>query len=244
MGPVLFKFGILTIYTYGVFVALAFFVVSVLLTREARRANIDENMVYNLCLLLLVSGIAGARVFYVVLNGREFSAHPLEILMLNHGGLVWFGGLFGAAAAFVVFVRHKRASLVNTLDLFAPYVALGQAIGRIGCFFNGCCYGKPCSWGIYFPIHGEKLFPSQIVDAVTLFVLFVVLQRMKSWQLSKGLIIVTYLMGAGIQRFLLEFLRGDPKPFYGPFSIFQWIGLGVFVVGAIIGVFLWKKKTV
>jgi phosphatidylglycerol:prolipoprotein diacylglycerol transferase len=242
MGPVLCKFGALTIYTYGVFVAFAFFVVSFLLSREARRTNTDENMVYNLCLLLLMSGIAGARFFYVALNAQEFSAHPFEILMLNHGGLVWFGGFFGAAAAFVVFVRRKNVSLVGTLDLFAPYVALGQAIGRIGCFFNGCCYGKPSSWGVYFPIHGEKLFPSQLVDAATLFVLFVVLQKMKSRQLPKGLIFGAYLMGAGIQRFCLEFLRGDPKPFYGSFSIFQWISLCVFVAGVVIGAFLWKKK--
>ena len=87
MAPVLFKWGYITIYSYGVFVALAFLVTTSLLSREAKRQSIDENIVYNLCLLLLVSGIAGARLFYVILNGQDFSGRPLEIFMLNLGSV-------------------------------------------------------------------------------------------------------------------------------------------------------------
>jgi phosphatidylglycerol:prolipoprotein diacylglycerol transferase len=242
MAPVLFKWGFITIYTYGVFVALAFLVTTGLIAREARQSRFDESAVYNLCLLLLVSGIAGARFFYVLLNWHEFSDKPLEILMINHGGLVWFGGLIGATVAGFLFIRAKRFSPGEILDLFAPYVALGQAIGRIGCFFNGCCYGIVCPIGFYSAVHHARLFPSQLLDAFTLFYLYVLLQKMKSSRKRVGIIFAWYLMGAGIQRFLLEFLRGDPKPFFGALSVFQWISIGVFAAGVLMRWLLYRRN--
>ncbi|MFH0876600.1 MAG: prolipoprotein diacylglyceryl transferase [Candidatus Omnitrophota bacterium] len=240
MKPILFQCGFLTIYTYGVSVAVAFFVASFLAGREARRRGLDENRIYNLTIFLLVSGIVGARLFYVGLNWDYFKTDLLEVFKLQHGGLVWFGGLVGATFAGWIFLKIKRMDVLATLDLMAPYIALAQAIGRIGCFFNGCCYGKPSAWGIYFPVHETALFPSQLLDSFTLLVIFVVL-RLFSASRNKGVVLSLYLVLASLQRFLMEFLRADTRPFYGPLSIFQWISIGLFVLG-LAGTICWTWK--
>ncbi len=242
MLPILYKCPFFTVYTYGVFVALAFLVSSFLLIREARQKKLNENTIYDLCIFLLISGVISARLFYVFLNWSEFKANPIEIVMLQHGGLVWFGGLIGAVACGVVFISLKKMPLFSTLDLFAPYVILGQAIGRIGCFFNGCCFGGESKWGIYFPVHHATLFPAQLLDCFTLLVVFIIL---KSFRASRaGVVFSFYLMLAPLQRFLMEFARNDPRPFYFNLSIFQWISIGLFFCGSILYLILiCRKKT-
>ena len=98
------------------------------------------------------------------------------MLMLQHGGLVWFGGFIGALLCSLVFLKVKKLPVLDLLDLLVPYAALAQAIGRIGCFFNGCCYGKECSLGFYFPVHARILFPSQLLDSLTLLFIFIFLR--------------------------------------------------------------------
>ncbi|MFH0941207.1 MAG: prolipoprotein diacylglyceryl transferase [Candidatus Omnitrophota bacterium] len=232
MLPILYKCPFFTVYTYGVFVALAFLVSSSLLIKEARTRKLNENTIYELCIFLLISGIISARLFYVFLNWGEFKANLIEIVMLQHGGLVWFGGLIGAVISGVVFIRSKKMPLFSTLDLFAPYVILGQAIGRIGCFFNGCCYGVESKWGIYFPVHHATLFPAQLLDCLTLIIVFIVLRSMRARR--TGVIFSYYLMLASLQRFLMEYARNDPRPFYFNLSIFQWISLGLFFCGSVL----------
>jgi phosphatidylglycerol:prolipoprotein diacylglycerol transferase len=244
MHPLLYKCGFFNIYTYGFFVAIAFLVATTLLTQEARRRHLDENRMYDLCLVVLVSGIVFARLSYVALNWNYFRQDLLEIVMLQHGGLIWFGGLIGACLGGFGFIRLKKLNLLAAFDLFTPYVALGQAIGRIGCFYNGCCYGREsAAWGMYFPAQGRLLFPSQILDSLTLLIIFAILRSVSAKK--QGMIFAFYLMLAGAQRFLLEFVRGDVRPFYFSLSIFQWMSIAVFGVGLFFYWALsWKKKTI
>lgn len=243
MYPVLFKCQLFTIYTYGVFVALAFFVSSWLVSLEAKKRGFDDNVIYNLCVLLLVSGIISARIFYVVLSWDYFKADPLEIIKLQHGGLVWFGGLIGAVISSALFLKINRLPVIQMIDLFAPYVALGQAIGRIGCFFNGCCHGKEGSVGIFFPLQERILFPSQLIDSAFLLFIFVILKYLGP-RLRVGMVFVSYLILASMQRFFMEFFRGDERPFYWGLSIYQWISILIFAVGVITYIILsWKKKS-
>jgi len=245
MHPILYKCSFFTIYTYGVFVAFAFVVASVFLSIEAKRRHFDENVLYNLSILLLVSGIIFARLFYVSLNWDFFKDNLAEIVMLAHGGLVWFGGLIGACVCGFVFIKINKLPLWETFDLLAPMAALVQSIGRMGCFFNGCCYGKAVgAWGVYFPVHGRLLFPSQILDSLTLLSIFVYLRWLQP-RSRKGEIFCLYLILASVQRFLMEFIRGDERTFYFHLSIFQWISLGLFFIGLFLyGGLLWKKKSV
>lgn len=242
MRPVLFGCRFFTIYTYGLLVAMAFVVATTLISLRVRRRGLNDALYYNLSLVLLLCGILGARVFYVVMNWAFFRADLREIVMLQHGGLVWYGGLVGATLGAWVYMRRHRMPVVETFDLFVPYVALGQAIGRIGCFFNGCCYGRESAWGVYFPSQGQKLFPSQLVDAATLGLVYWILRRVQDRN-NKGETLTMYFILAALQRFLMEFLRGDPRPFYGALSLFQWISLGVALVGVLCARrWVWKKS--
>lgn len=240
--PILYKCPFFTVYTYGVFAGIAFLVSSFLLMREAKRKGLSEHLVYDFCIFLLICGIISARIFYVILNWGDFQDNLIEIVMLQHGGLVWFGGLIGAALSAIVFMRLKKMPVFLTLDFFAPFVVLGQAIGRIGCFFNGCCYGKPLASGIYFPVHHMRLFPAQLLDSLTLILVFVILRMMRDGKKS-GIIFTYYLMLSALQRFLMEFVRGDLRPFYLSLSIFQWVSICLFSTGVSLYLFIWKKKT-
>lgn len=244
MFPVLYKGPFFIIYTYGVFVALAFLIGAALLSDEAKRRGLDEDVIYNLCFLLLLTGIISARLLYVVLNWDYFKTDLWEVIKLQHGGLVWFGGWAGAVLGGFFYIKRKRLSVVAIFDLFAPYTALAQSIGRIGCFFNGCCYGREGSWGVFFPAHGRILWPVQLLDALSLLVIFVIL-RLTREKLEKGRTFIFYLMLVSLQRFLMEFIRADMRPFYFGLSIFQWISVVLFTGGIFTYVLLsWKKKRV
>ena len=232
MTPVLWTCPLFTIYTYGLVAAVAFIVSSWLIGKEAGRRGLPAETISTWTLMLLVFGILGARILYVVLNWRDFSGDFLEIFRLQHGGLIWFGGFAGSLLGGIIFLRIHRLPVFKVLDIAAPYVALAQAIGRIGCFYNGCCYGKPSSWGIYFPVHQQVLFPSQILDSLTLLVLFVLLKGFKSSR--PGRVFAAYLIGASVQRFLMEFIRGDIRPFYLSLSFYQWVCVGLFVFGVLV----------
>ncbi|MFA5038488.1 MAG: prolipoprotein diacylglyceryl transferase [Candidatus Omnitrophota bacterium] len=232
MKPVLFTCHFLTIYTYGLLVAVAFLAASWLITREAERRGMPSETISVFTVFLLVTGIIGARLLYVALNLPEFLRDPLEIVKLQHGGLIWFGGFIGALTGGIIFLKVKRLAVLPVIDLCAPYLALGQAIGRIGCFYNGCCYGHPSAHGIFFPVHGETLFPSQILDSFTLLIVFVILKILPPQR--DGRVFAAYLMLAALQRFLLEFFRGDVRPFYFSLSFYQWICLAIFAAGVLV----------
>ncbi|MGE5280379.1 MAG: prolipoprotein diacylglyceryl transferase [Deltaproteobacteria bacterium] len=231
MAPVLFKCPLFTIYTYGAFVALAFLVCVPLWARAASRRGLDGERITTLGLVLLASGIAGARLLYVALDWEDFAGDWLEIARLYHGGLAWFGGLLGAGAALVVYARRQRWKVAVVLDTVAPFAALGQGIGRIGCFFNGCCHGFPVAWGLYFQSAGMRLFPSQLLDAATLGLAALFLARRLREERPAGTVFAWYLVLAGLQRFLMEFIRGDMRPYYFGLSVFQWMALAVMAAG-------------
>ena len=228
MAPILFKCSFFTIYSYGVFVALAFLITVPLWVREASRRGLDGERIYTLGLLMLAAGVAGARLLYVLLNRQDFSGDWLEVIRLQHGGLAWFGGLVGAFVALVLYARRQRWSVMAVLDSVAPFAALGQAVGRIGCFFNGCCYGFPVEWGLYFKAHGTRLFPTQLVASAALLIIAWFLMRMQRRDTAgEGRIMAWYLVVAGLQRFLMEFIRADVRPYYFSLSVFQWMALAV-----------------
>jgi phosphatidylglycerol:prolipoprotein diacylglycerol transferase len=152
MFPILLKLGIFRIYSYGLFVALGFLAGAKIFLIQARREKIPDNVVYDLVLVVLISAIAGARLLYVFFNLNEYLHHPLNILHLWRGGLVFQGGLVGVGLAVIVFCRIKHLDLRKTGDWIAPASALGHAFGRIGCFLAGCCYGTPTKvpWAVVF----------------------------------------------------------------------------------------------
>lgn len=216
-------------------IALAVVVCAFLLSRDAKVYKIPTEIVYDLMFWVVAGGILGARIFYISLVWDYFSQNPLEIIMIQHGGLAWQGGFIGGTLAGLWFVKSKKLSFRTTLDLVAPYIALGQSIGRIGCFFNGCCYGKPVSWGVYFPQYGARLHPTQLYETVGLFLAFLILKFAQTKQHRQGMIFVLYLWLAAIERFVVEFFRGDNQDyFWHGLSLFQYVSLVIFIIGLVL----------
>ncbi len=234
MHPILFHIGPITIYSYGVMMAVAVLVCAFLLSRDARKKNIPQDFIYDLVFWCVLWGILGARVFYIFLNLSYFTDNWLEIPMLQKGGLAWQGGFIGGTLAGLWFVRQKKIALRPVLDLVAPYIALGQAIGRIGCFLNGCCYGKPLAWGVFFPAQNAHLHPTQLYETAGLLAVFVVLIYASRRPHPPGYIFVLYLWLAAIERFTVEFFRADHDILMAGLSLFQWISIGIFVAGLLI----------
>lgn len=234
MFPVICTVGPLTIYSYGLMLAVAVIVCSQLLRREAGRQGISSEIIYDLVFWTVMAGIVGARLFFIFLNLDFFLSDPKEIFMLHHGGLAYQGGLILGALAAIGYLRWKKLNVWPMADLVSPYVILGQAIGRIGCFLNGCCYGRPVEWGIYFPVHHERLHPSQLYDTVLLLIAFWALKKLRREKLSSGQVFAWSLMLAGTERFLVEFFRGDHPFIWLNLSVFQWMSLAIMATGAVV----------
>jgi phosphatidylglycerol:prolipoprotein diacylglycerol transferase len=169
--PILFHLGPFTLHTYGLFVALGFFLGITWIGRQGPQAGLPSSIGETLLGPFLLGGIGGARLFYVFFHLSDYAAHPLNVLKIWEGGLVWYGGVLGGAAAAVWVLRKKNIPLGPAADLTAPAAALGQALGRLGCFFAGCCYGRTCSlpWAVTFrrpdslaplntPLHPAQLY--------------------------------------------------------------------------------------
>lgn len=244
MYPILFKFGPLTVYAYGFSLALAFIVSTYLAKIEAQRENIPSEKILNLSLILAISAISGARVLYILQNLKFYINHPQQILMLHRGGLSFYGGFALAIIFAIVFLKRQRLPVFKTFDIVCPYLALAQAIGRIGCFLNGCCYGKPADAGlrVYFPGQNIARHPVQVYASLNLLLIFIILRTFQAKRREKiyfsGQIFLLYCLLYSISRFFMEYLRGDNLPVLANLTVHQLISLGIFVISALIW---WKK---
>lgn len=234
MVPVICQFGPVTVYSYGLMLAVSAMVCAFWASRDARKINIPDGVIADLVFGTVIAGILGARFFYVLLNYRFFMDNPLEIIMIQNGGLAWHGGLIAATIVGIRFIRQKGLPLTTMLDLVAPYAALGESIGRIGCFLNGCCYGREVSWGIYFPVHHARLHPTQLYTMAGLFFLFVLLRHYRKVSSQRepvgripGDVFVLYLFGAALLRFVIEFFRADHYVLVFGLSVYQWVCVGL-----------------
>ena len=228
MHPVICSIGPFTIYSYGLLMAIAFLTVSALAVQQARRSGLNPDAVFNLSFIAFISGVIGARILYVAENMPYYLENPLEIFMFQRGGLSWFGGLITGAICGIIYLRKKRLPVYGTLDLIAPFVALGQAIGRVGCLLNGCCFGKPSGFGIYFKTHHSVLIPTQIYSSLFLVIIFIILRRTQDKPHREGMIFSLYLVLYSAQRFFIEFWRADNEVIFFGLTLFQLISIAVF----------------
>jgi phosphatidylglycerol:prolipoprotein diacylglycerol transferase len=230
--PVLFEIGAFKVFSYGAALAIAFLLAATLARRRATLEGMDGDKMLDLSIVLITSGIAGARLLFVLLNIDVYLARPADIFKLWEGGLVWYGGLIVAAVATTIYMKANRMPVLKTCDIMVPYIALGQAIGRIGCFLNGCCYGKPTDLpiGVSFPGVEGRVIPTQLIEAVAMFAVFLVLRRRKP---SGGRTLVLYLLLYSGFRFLNEFLRGDNPVFLAGLTVSQVISVAIFALAAL-----------
>ncbi|MBF0619021.1 MAG: prolipoprotein diacylglyceryl transferase [Candidatus Omnitrophica bacterium] len=241
MLPIICHLGPIPVYSYGLFLAIAVIVSGSLMAREALKIGIPEETAYDLVFWVVLWGIIGARTFYVLLNVEYFMSAPLEIIMLQKGGLAWQGSLIAGAISGVLYIRKKKLPVLPFLDVCAPFIALGHAIGRIGCLLNGCCYGKPASWGLFFPVWEARLIPTQIFMSIGQLVIFCILRSMQARQVKAGQIFAWYLLLSAVERFSIEFFRADHDVYAG-LSIFQYVSLAVFAGALIFNQYLVRRK--
>jgi phosphatidylglycerol:prolipoprotein diacylglycerol transferase len=238
MHPILLKLGPFTVYAYGAAMVAAFLASSSLATWQAQRLPAAQRAlpaehVTDFCLTGLLGGVIGGRLFYVVVAWEYFQQHLLEVFALWQGGLVWYGGLAGGLLAGGWYARRHRLALLPVLDQLAPMIALGHAIGRLGCFFNGCCYGVAThAWyGVWFPGHDAAVVPTQLLEAGGLVLLAGVLWRQQPALLGqRGRVFGWYLIGYALLRAGVELFRGDQPRFSG-WTLPQGISLVVLLVG-------------
>ena len=256
MFPRLFHIGGFNQPTYGVLVALGVVVGLTLAARLSARQGIDPEKAWNLGLLAILSAIVGAKVLLIVNDFGWYMQHPGEIFSLSvlQAGGVFYGGLLAAIGASVWYIRRNHLPALRTCDAFAPGIALGHAIGRIGCFAAGCCWGKPTShfWGVTFtnplaqtwvgtPL-GVALEPTQLFESAVEFINFVLLYWLLKRRRFEGQIIGSYLFLYGVARYFLEFLRDDPgrgSLFNGAMSGTQFISILLVIAGGV----LWMRRS-
>ncbi len=235
MYPVLFRVGGFEVTSFGVMVAAGALVGLWLFGRELRRSGLPESAI-DAAVLGLLGGFAGAKILYAL---EHYGREPLAALLLSRAGASWFGGLLGGLAGALVVLRLRRLPVVPVLAAAAPALALGHAVGRIGCFLVGDDYGRPTTlpWGVAFP-EGlpptiERVHPTQIYEMVPLAVLAWLLVRWRRRGVPDRVVLGRYFAVAGGLRFLLEFVRINPAVAFG-LTTAQWIALGLALAGLVL----------
>ena len=224
MFPLLFELGPVSIYTYGVLLASAYLAGIWFATVRARAQGLDGNRVTDLGIYIIISALVGAKLLLVVVEFDHFWQDPSQIWTVLRSGGVFYGGLLLAVAVAFWYMRQHRLPLWTTCDAFAPGIALGQTVGRVGCLMAGCCYGKPAElpWDITFtnPLAAANvgtplnvsLHPTQLYEsAAVLVILGLLLLTERRGTLFPGRIFWSYLLFYPMARFGIEFFRGDPR---------------------------------
>lgn len=239
MAPEIFSLGPLTLHSYGLLIALGVLVSLYGMARRAKKFGFPpEERVFDLVFIVVLSGFLGARLFYVIQEWPWYRTHPFEIFQIWKGGLVYYGGMAASFIGFYLYVRFTRLPFGACADFVIPYIALTHAFGRVGCFLNGCCYGKVCHlpWAVRFPSLPEPVHPVQLYEAVFNFALFGLLSWFYPRRRFPGEVTLLYLVLYPVGRFLLEFLRGDQAFFLDSLTVHQllslgFIGIGIFLYG-------------
>lgn len=241
----LFTIGSLTVHGYGLCIGLGIAAALLLIWRRAEQRHMDSQTVNILILLVLVTGFAGAKLFFLFAHWSEFRADPLGTL--GSEGFVVYGGIVCGLGAGYLYCRRKALPFLRWVDCFIPGVALAQGFGRIGCFLAGCCFGKPTEsvLGVVFPAGsmapaGIPLWPTQLFSAAGDFLLAGVLLLAEKRSRGDGLLAGLYLLLYSAGRFLIEFLRADPRGAVGALSTSQFIAL--FTAAAAVCILILRKR--
>src|SRR5262245_61238618 len=238
MHPILFEVGPATIYTYGVLLALAYLGGLQLAMYRAKRRGLDQTRVLDLGIYIIISALVGAKLLLVVTDFQSFVDNPRALIDLLRSGGVFYGGLILAVVVALWYIRRIGLPLWTTCDVFAPGIALGHVVGRFGCFFAGCCYGKPTTvpWAITFtnpyaaanvgtplniPLHPTQLYEAA-AEALILLLLLATESRGRKFP---GRTFWLYMLLYAVSRFIIELYRGDPRGTVGMFSTSQFISL-------------------
>jgi phosphatidylglycerol:prolipoprotein diacylglycerol transferase len=243
MRPILFQIGSFPIRSYGVAMALAFLAGIWLARRRAKAEGLDPDLIIDFAFYVILASIAGARAVFVAQHWSYFQLHPGGIFRIWDGGLAQYGGVLAGLVTGLVFFARRHIDAWRGADIVAPSVALGIAIGRIGCFMNGCCFGQPCElpWGVHFPegSHAAELFPglavhpTQLYESAAALVILAVLLVAHRRKPFHGFTLWLFVMLLAVFRFIV-----DPIRQYDAASIAVRTGGAVLTLNQVTGIIL------
>jgi len=255
MHPVLFDFGGFTIYSYGVLLAAAYLLGLQFALIRARARGLDGQRVMDLGIWIIISALLGAKLLLLIVERDQFLGSPRNMLDLLRSGGVFYGGLIAAVAVALLYLRRHKLPLWTTTDVFAPGIALGHVVGRLGCLLAGCCFGRPTTvpWAISFhdpnafanagtPL-GVPLHPTQLYEAgAEALILVFLLAFERRGRPFPGRTFWSYMLLYGISRFIIEFYRGDPRgTVFDALSTSQFVSV-LLVPLAIVMLFLLSRR--
>jgi phosphatidylglycerol:prolipoprotein diacylglycerol transferase len=232
------RFGTVTVYTYGVLLAAAYLLGLQFALKRAKARHLDSTRVMDLGIYIIISALIGAKLLLLVTDFQTFRSNPAELLNLVREGGVFYGGLMVAVTVALLYIKRVGLPLWTTCDVFAPGIALGHVIGRFGCFFAGCCFGKSTNvpWAITFtdpfaaanvgtPLN-VPLHPTQLYEAgAELLILILLLTTEKLGRKFAGRTFWLYMLLYSVSRYFIEFYRGDERGSVGPLSTSQFVSV-------------------
>ena len=256
MHPILFEIGGFPIYTYGVMLAAAYLLGLQFALVRARKRGLDPNRVMDLGIWIIVSALLGAKLLLLIVDFDAFRRDPGELMTLVRSGGVFYGGLIAAVAVALWYLRRHRMPMWTVTDVFAPGIALGHVIGRMGCFFAGCCFGKETSvpWAVTFtdkfatanagtPLN-VPLHPTQLYEAgAELLILAALLLTEHRGRSFPGRTFWSYMLAYAVSRFIIEIYRGDPRGAVGMLSTSQFVSVLLVPLSIIMLIVLARRKT-
>lgn len=236
MHSVLFQIGPVAVKTYGFLLSLAFILGIWYSAKRAKKQGMDINWLPDLSLIILITALAGSRFFYVIRHLEEFEGHLWDMVNpiqssgeIGIGGLSMFGGFILAIISSIIYLRLKKLNVQKIADIVAPSVMLGLGVARIGCFLNGCCFGKPTEsfLGVIFPIDSPagyffpdtSIFPIQLVASLKGFLIFGILLLIEKFKKFDGFTFWSMLTLYSVGRFTIDFFR-----YYEKSMVFAKIG--------------------
>lgn len=240
MRVVLFKIFGFKIYGYGTMMAIGIIAALLLLSYRRKQNGYDEDSILNMSIITIISGVLGGKILFLITELKSIISNP-SILKDFGNGFVIYGAVAGGALAIILYSRKKKWSTLSILDLVAPCVALAQGFGRIGCFLAGCCYGMETKLpiGVKFKAdslapYGVSLLPTQIFSSVFDFLLAIFLLWYDKKERKEGRVFAMYMLIYSVGRFLVEFLRNDPRGKVGFLSTSQFIAIFVVIGGVVL----------
>lgn len=259
MYPTIVRLGSFEVSSFGVLLALAFLVAGLVLRRESERLALPPQLADRLVVAAVIGGLLGAKLYFLGLYWPATAADPWRAVTAR-SGLVWYGGFLGATIAILFALRHLRVPIALAADACAPALALGYAIGRLGCFFVGDDYGRPTTlpWGVRFAAGPTPstvgnlreefdvsiapglpddavlpVHPTQLYETLLMAAVFVVLWRWRRDPRLAGRLFGLYLLLAGAERFVIELLRAKDDRLLGPFTVAQFLSALAMAVGIV-----------
>ncbi|MFY9113792.1 MAG: prolipoprotein diacylglyceryl transferase [Dethiobacteria bacterium] len=239
MYPVLWETPYFTIYAYGLMISLGILVSSLLVLREAPKQGYHPDHILEAIIIIGISGLLGSRALFVILNWSYYQDDPIRILHFRSGGLSFYGAVILAIISLVLWSRWRKVHFLKLTDFLAPYLLLGYAFGRVGCYLNGCCYGKATAFFEGFPLTENLLrHPVQLYASAGALILFFAVLFLRRYKYFDGYNFTLVLLAYGLLRFITGFYREDVIIWVG-LSFAQIFSAGLAIVMAFI---LWFKK--